>query len=152
MQSSNPRWQNLFKPKPDRISEITEMWMATPLFDGINQGECRNLVKTMHPRHYKKGETIFNSGDIGSSVVLIRGGSIEIVAADKLLAELVAGDFFGEIALIIDEPRTADAIAVPCAIKSMDRSMIRSCAIAICVANCTAMSVPMPGLIAIILI
>jgi len=112
MQSSNPRWQNLFKPKPDRISEITEMWMATPLFDGINQGECKNLVKTMHPRHYKKGETIFNSGDIGSSVILIRSGSIEIVAADKLLAELVAGDFFGEIALIIDEPRTADAIAV----------------------------------------
>ncbi len=87
------------------------MWMTTPLFEGIKKRECHDLVKTMHPRHYKKGEMVFNSGDIGTSIVLIRKGAIEIRAADKLLAELKAGDFFGEVALIIDEPRTADAIA-----------------------------------------
>ena len=87
------------------------MSMSTPLFDKITRRESRDLVKTMHPRHYKKGEMVFNSGDIGASIVLIRSGGIEIKAADKLLAELVAGDFFGEVALIIDEPRTADAIA-----------------------------------------
>ena len=85
--------------------------MATPLFDRISQRQCRELVKTMHPRQYKKDELVFSSGEIGASIVLIRSGGIEIKAADKLLAELGSGDFFGEVALIIDEPRTADAIA-----------------------------------------
>jgi len=111
MSSQHPLWQNLFRHKEDRTSEVTEMWMSTPLFDKITKRECRDLVKTMHPRHYKKGEMVFNSGDIGASIVLIRSGGIEIKAAEKLLAELSAGDFFGEVALIIDEPRTADAIA-----------------------------------------
>jgi len=111
MNSQHPLWQNLFTKKDDRTSQVTEMWMSTPLFEKISKRECRDLVKTMHPRFYKKGEIVFNSGDIGASIVLIRSGAIEIKATDKLLAELVAGDFFGEVALIIDEPRTADAIA-----------------------------------------
>ncbi|RDH83724.1 MAG: cyclic nucleotide-binding domain-containing protein [endosymbiont of Galathealinum brachiosum] len=111
MSSQHPFWQNLFRHKQDRTSEVTDMWMSTPLFNKITKRECRELVKTMHPRHYKKGELVFNSGDIGASIVLIRSGGIEIKAVDKLLAELISGDFFGEIALIIDEPRTADAIA-----------------------------------------
>jgi len=111
MSSQHPLWQNLFRPKDDRISEVTEMWMSTPLFEKISARECRELVKNMHPRHYKAGEKVFGSGEIGVSVVLIRSGGIEIKAADKLLAELHASDFFGEVALILDEPRTADAIA-----------------------------------------
>ncbi len=111
MNLQHPLWHNLFRKKDDRITEVSRMWMETPLFEKISAKECRELVKTMHPRHYKKGELVFNSGDIGASIVLIRSGSIEIKATDKLLAELTAGDFFGEVALIIDEPRTADAIA-----------------------------------------
>jgi len=111
MSSQHPLWQNLFRPKEDRTSEVTDMWMDTPLFDKISRRECRDLVKAMHPRFYKKDEIVFNGGDIGTSIVLIRSGGIEIKAAEKLLAELNAGDFFGEVALIIDEPRTADAIA-----------------------------------------
>ncbi len=112
MNTKHPLWQNLFRHKDDRISEVTDMWMATPLFDKISTRECRNLVKTMHPRQYKTGELVFNSGDIGTSIILIRSGEIEIKAAENLLAELTMGDFFGEVALVIDEPRTADAIAV----------------------------------------
>ena len=107
----HPLWQNLFRPQTKMVTEVTSMWMKTPLFEKIPVRICRELVKVMHPRQYKKDEKIFNSGDIGTSVVLIRSGKVEIKAGDKLLAELQAGDFFGEVALIIDEPRTADAIA-----------------------------------------
>ena len=108
---NHPLWQNLFRPNVDRVTEVTSMWMDTPLFEKIPARKCRELVKNMHPRQYKKGEKIFNSGDIGTSIVLIRSGGVEIKAGNKLLAELQAGDFFGEVALIIDEPRTADALA-----------------------------------------
>lgn len=111
MNSQHPLWQNLFRAKDDPTSAVAHMWMATPLFNNISARECRDLVKTMHPRRYQKDEMVFNSGDIGASIVLIKSGGIEIKAADKLLAELTEGDFFGEVALIVDEPRTADAIA-----------------------------------------
>ena len=111
MNNKNPLWENLFRRKADRNSEVTTMWMDTPLFDKISKGECSELVKTMHPRQYKKDENVFSRGDIGASIVLIRSGGIEIKASDKVLAELQVGDFFGEVALIVDEPRTADAIA-----------------------------------------
>jgi CRP-like cAMP-binding protein len=111
MNLHHPLWHNLFRPKADRTSEVTDMWMSTPLFEKIPRRECHDLVKTMHPRQYSAGEKIFTSGEIGASIVLIRSGGVEIKAADKLLAELGAGDFFGEVALIMDEPRTADAVA-----------------------------------------
>jgi len=106
-----PLWYNFFRPAGDQVTEVTQLWMNTPLFEGISYSKCRELVKNMHPRQYQKNETIFTSGDIGTSVILIHHGSVDISAGDKLLAELQSGDFFGEVALIIDEPRTADAIA-----------------------------------------
>lgn len=110
--SKHPLWQNLFRHPEDDLSVVTQLWMDTPLFQNISWKKCRELVSDMHPRHYRAGEKVFNSGDIGTSVVLIRTGSIEIRAGEKLLAELSPGDFFGEVALVIDEPRTADAVAV----------------------------------------
>ena len=107
-----PLWHNLFRSKSDDLGEVTRLWMNTPLFENISQHKCRELVNNMHPRQYKTGEKIFNSGDIGASVVLIQKGNVEIKAGEKLLAELVSGDFFGEVALIVDEPRTADAVSV----------------------------------------
>ncbi|MDH5472776.1 MAG: cyclic nucleotide-binding domain-containing protein [Gammaproteobacteria bacterium] len=109
--TNHPFWHNLFHRKADRIHEVTELWLATPLFEKISYNRCRELVSNMHPRAYKANEKVFNAGDIGESVVLIRHGKVEIRAGDKILAELTAGDFFGEIALVIDEPRTANAIA-----------------------------------------
>jgi len=109
--SNHPFWRNLFRKNSDQTHEITEMWMQTPLFENIPYRRCRELVGNMHPREYRADETIFNAGDIGASVVLIRHGEVEIRTGDQILAELVSGDFFGEIALIIDEPRTAKAVA-----------------------------------------
>lgn len=109
--TQHPFWHNLFHRKGDRIHEVTELWLSTPLFEKISYNRCRELVQNMHPRNYKANEKVFNAGDIGESVVLIRHGRVEIRAGDKILAELTEGDFFGEIALVIDEPRTANAVA-----------------------------------------
>jgi len=65
----------------------------------------------MHPRYYKKGEAVFNQGELGAGAVLISSGKIIIKSADQVLAELEEGDFFGEVALVLDEPRTASAVA-----------------------------------------
>lgn len=109
--NNHPLWKNIFRDKDDALTVVCRLWSATPLFKNISNSYIQRLVKNMHPRSYKKGDMIFTAGDIGVGAVLITSGEIQIKAGDKTLANLQSGDFFGEVALVVDEPRTADAIA-----------------------------------------
>ena len=72
----------------------------------INRHECSS---------FKAGETIFDQGDLGDSMFIIIEGEVEISQGsdpDKyILASLGPGDFFGETAIITEQPRTASASA-----------------------------------------
>ncbi len=109
--SRHPLWQNLFRPTADRLTESVQLWRATPLLAGISGRKARQLVADMHHRHYDTGEYIFRQGDVGAGAVMLRSGSVEIRAGATVLAELGPGDFFGEVALVSEESRTADAMA-----------------------------------------
>jgi len=65
---------------------------------------------------YQKSEVIFHQGDFGDTMFIIQSGAIEISQSQNshknILALLEKGAFFGEMAIITDHPRTADAIAV----------------------------------------
>jgi CRP-like cAMP-binding protein len=67
-------------------------------------------------KQLKEGEVLFNEGDRGEIMYLIREGKIKITkgkgAEEKTLAVLKEGDFFGEMAIIDGSPRSAGAVAV----------------------------------------
>ncbi len=67
-------------------------------------------------KHLEAGEVLFNEGDKGEIMYLIREGKIKITKGkgdeEKTLAVLKEGDFFGEMAIIDGSPRSAGAIAV----------------------------------------
>ena len=107
----HPLWNNIFRQKDDAITAVCRLWSETPLFEKIPNSSIHRLVKNMHPRFYNQGDIIFTTGDIGAGAVLIKSGEINIMAGEKVLARLQTGDFFGEVALVVDEARTADAIA-----------------------------------------
>ncbi|MDH5180350.1 MAG: cyclic nucleotide-binding domain-containing protein [Gammaproteobacteria bacterium] len=109
---SSSLWSNLFRKRNPVTEHIIEMWSTTPLFRDIPKREILQLVCDMPSRSYAENEYIFHAGDQGAGAAIILSGKVQIRSGDVLLAELTEGDFFGEIALVLDVPRTADAIAV----------------------------------------
>ena len=78
------------------------------------KNSAANAVKMTQ---FNKGEIIFKKGETGSTMYEIRSGSVGIYLnykeeGERLLVVKQAGEFFGEIALIEDRPRTATAVAM----------------------------------------
>ncbi len=111
MENRHPLWENLFKQASEKQADIASLWMDTPLFSGISQRHIRAITKNLSVRHYEPGEAVFNAGEVGVGAALVINGSITIQSSGQILATLVRGDFFGEVALAMDEARTADAVA-----------------------------------------
>jgi len=112
-------WENIFKIRQKQIDQIDEVLMKIPVFKDLDQGELRKIRHILHQREYKKNEVIFNEGDAGLGMYIIIGGSVEIICEPErhVLAELGEGDFFGELSLLDDSPRSASAITrSPCRI------------------------------------
>ena len=76
------------------------------------------LAAVLEQKDYAEGETVFTEGDPGDSMYFIVKGCIRIEkraqasgAVHKTLAVLEAGDYFGEMALLDQKPRSASAVA-----------------------------------------
>jgi putative ABC transport system ATP-binding protein len=86
------------------------------LFKHLTPTEITNIVEKMKRRHYQRDEVIIREGDPGEEFFLIGEGLVDVrkVAADgqdQHIATLETGKFFGERALLVDEPRNATCIA-----------------------------------------
>ena len=106
-------------------SEVSNLLKGIPLFAGLSRRELEIVERIAHERSYGPRETIFNEGDPGVGFYVIRKGQVCIVTEnpETLLGELSEGDFFGEIAILNDMPRSASARAkTPCSILAFFKS------------------------------
>lgn len=69
------------------------------------------VVPSRFIRSHEPGEVIFEEGSQGREMFYIVSGSVRIFKKGHLLREMVAGDYFGEMAMLIQVPRTATAVA-----------------------------------------
>ncbi|HXK23008.1 MAG TPA: Crp/Fnr family transcriptional regulator [Myxococcota bacterium] len=73
-------------------------------------------VHTSYQRTLAPGEVVFDEGDPADRLYVIRSGEVELVrenaAGKRAVARLGAGDFFGELGVVLGAPRTARAVAV----------------------------------------
>ena len=79
-----------------------------PLFQSLAPEELDFVVTKLTPEQYTKGQIVFEAGDLGDSLYLIASGEIGVVRPDgTLIAVMGPGQFVGDIALILGQPRTA---------------------------------------------
>ncbi len=87
-----------------------------PLFRGGDAVFLHNLALMLRPVVCSAGEYVVRKGDVGAEMYFICRGQVEVLdGAGKLLSALGEGDFFGEISLLLSQPRTASVrAATPC--------------------------------------
>jgi CRP-like cAMP-binding protein len=85
---------------------------SVPFFSSLNSRNRKTLLAQGKEMSYKTGNTIVAEGDTGVGFFLILDGKAEVRKKGKVLATLSRGQFFGEMSLIDDLPRSADVIAL----------------------------------------
>ncbi len=91
---------------------------ALPLFSDLSVRDLKIVQGVLHEREYLAGEVIFDEGDDGNALYIVRTGRVLICRQgrpENPIAEIGAGGFFGELALLDSAPRAAQARALdPC--------------------------------------
>jgi CPA2 family monovalent cation:H+ antiporter-2 len=88
-----------------------ELVAKFPLFAGLTPEQREVLILHFRPHTAQPGERIIRKGDKADAVYFISSGEVEVSVAKRRI-KLGAGDFFGEMALISGQPRSADVTAL----------------------------------------
>ena len=110
-------WKNIFKSDSNESSGTILALKQAPIFHGFSDRELNMVSKIVHHREYDADEFVFQSGTPGLGMYIILQGEAVLngVNADGEKVEfskLSSGDSFGEISLISEDDRMANAVAV----------------------------------------
>ena len=84
----------------------------TPLFSALDAGRLRTLIDRVRLCELGPGETLFAQGDDGDALYVIADGEVAVLSGGVEVARLAEGAFFGEIAILTRQPRSATIRAV----------------------------------------
>ena len=82
------------------------------LFSNISSKVLYHVSQITEEVEFLKGETIFSEGDFGDHMLVIAKGKVRIHRGGKTIVEIGDGAFFGEMAILDGEPRSADTTAI----------------------------------------
>jgi voltage-gated potassium channel len=101
-----------------------ELLEKLSFLEGASRELIYDLSEQLQPMVFPPGETIVRAGDIGHHLYFIGSGEVEVIAADGVtpIRTLSEGDFFGELALLQRQQRTATVQAIGyCDLYCLDR-------------------------------
>ena len=102
----------------------------TPLFAGLAPSALEALIARIELKSMLAGELLFREGDAGDALYIVSEGEVAVQSEGPPRVELVrlgSGAFFGEVALLTDQPRSATVTALaPTELLRIDRDVLRA--------------------------
>jgi CRP/FNR family transcriptional regulator len=87
------------------------MLKKVPLFSGLDQKELQAVAVSMRERKFRAGDTVTQEGAGGVGFFVVESGEADVNVGGEAKGTVGPGDYFGEIALINESPRTATLTA-----------------------------------------
>ena len=105
-------YKNFFRKK-DNSNPVLQALGNIPIFEHLTDSDLNDVARLTHERTYKLDEHVFKKLAPSEGMYVIMNGAVEINDPDSgtTFASLESGDFFGELALLDEEPRSASAVA-----------------------------------------
>ena len=98
------------------VSVVLPILKQIPLFAGLEEDLHREIINHIILMYYPAEYSLFKEGDAGDALYIVKTGQIEIFHEHKeegdlpkKVADISTGGFFGEMALVSDQPRNASA-------------------------------------------
>jgi CRP-like cAMP-binding protein len=103
-------------PPNPQIRTVLDQLRRVPLFAHLTESELERVSAAVREKSYPKSSVILFEHDPGDALYVVVSGQVKVVligedGREVILAILTEGDFFGEMSLIDDEPRSAHVIA-----------------------------------------
>jgi CRP-like cAMP-binding protein len=98
------------------VKQVAEFLAKVPLFRGLRKRQLESLAKTMVTHDYEAGQDIVTQGESGVGLFVVVSGQAEVVhirtdGSKAVVNTFGSTDFFGELALLAEGPRTASVVA-----------------------------------------
>jgi CRP-like cAMP-binding protein len=84
-----------------------ELLQRVPIFEGLDRRELERIAGSMKQRTFRAGDSVTTEGQGGVGFFVIEDGSAKVTVGGEDRRTLGPGDYFGEVALLTDSPRTA---------------------------------------------
>lgn len=96
---------------------VTAVLQKIPLFSQLSPADLQRVVEVAREKSYPRNSVILFEDDPGDALYVVAGGQVKVVligddGREVILSVLGEGEFFGEMSLLDDEPRSAHVIAM----------------------------------------
>jgi CRP/FNR family transcriptional regulator, cyclic AMP receptor protein len=98
-------------PSRKELQQIVAGLRKSALFAGLPDRRLKDLARIALVRKIKPDAVVVSQGEKGIGFYVIFEGRVRVRKGSKTVAQLGPGDFFGELALFDDRPRSADVVA-----------------------------------------
>jgi CRP-like cAMP-binding protein len=96
---------------PISTDEKAAALARVPLFTGISDESMARLASVAGVQEFEDGQFIVRQGQVGTGLYVILRGAVRVIRGSTELARLAETDFFGELAVIDQQPRLASVQA-----------------------------------------
>jgi CRP-like cAMP-binding protein len=93
------------------VASHADQLKKVPLFEGMSSADLQRIAESAKERRFDAGTTIVSQGEPAQGFYLIMDGRVEVRQGNRTIGTLGPGNYFGELALIRETPRTATVVA-----------------------------------------